>query len=316
MASPPKSNLFTFCLVLILLGINTLQADALVRPNTPNFSVPLDLKPSLANAPLDRAINYADHCHVQQNQVTTTAPCIYGDTHSKTTVVLFGDSHALAWFPALNALAKVRHWKLYSQTMSSCNPADMKMWNIKTKEMMINCPIWREGAIKRIIKADPMFILMAGTRGFQTENTDGSIASAEQMHQIWDDAIKRTIKRFDDALLTSIIISDVPITGPDPISCLKDNPKSSIACAFPVSKAIDQGWLDTERNVSTESGVPLIEPQSWVCPTSPCPAIIGKTLVYLDSGHMTATFSATLSKRLGAAIDSALDGLTSKVSKD
>lgn len=294
------------CLAITFLISNSAIGLTPLRPKTKDFAVPTNLTPSLAAAPTDRAVNYLDHCHVQQNQITTTAPCLYGDLNSKVIVVLFGDSHALAWAPALNALALKRHWKIYAQTMSSCNPADMPMWNIKTNEEMINCPIWREGAIKRIIKADPFLILMAGTRGFRTLNTDGNIASAEEMHKIWDAAIKRTITRFDKALLTSILISDIPITGDDPIGCLKAHLKSSIRCTFPVNKAIDDGWLETERQVSSDSGTPLIEPQLWVCPTDPCPVIIGNNLLYLDSGHMTATFSKTLANKLGVAIDKAL----------
>lgn len=306
MPSAKKPRVFISLIALIFLITNSAYASDFVRPKTLNFAVPKDLIPSLASASTDRAINYADHCHVQQNQITTTAPCLYGDLNSKVVVALFGDSHALAWAPALNALALKRHWKIYAQTMSSCNPADMPMWNIKTNDEMVNCPIWREGAIKRIIKADPFLVLMAGTRGFRTKKEDGTIASPEEMHVIWESGIKRTIERFDKALLTSVLISDVPMTRNDPIGCLLANPKNSLACAWPVSLAIDDGWLETERKVSKDSGTPLIEPQSWVCPSDPCPVIIGKNLVYLDSGHMTATFSRTLAAKLGSAIDKAL----------
>ena len=39
-------------------------------------------------------------------------PCIYGATTSHTSVVLFGDSHAAAWFPALDLISKQQHWRL------------------------------------------------------------------------------------------------------------------------------------------------------------------------------------------------------------
>jgi len=44
----------------------------------------------------------------------------------------------------------------------------------------------------------------------------------------------------------------------------------------------------------------------WVCPTDPCPVIIKDILVYFDPGHMTATFSASLSPKLDKAISKAL----------
>ena len=41
---------------------------------------------------------------------------------SKTTVVLFGDSHAMQWFPALNGLAKEHDWRLVGLTKAARPP--------------------------------------------------------------------------------------------------------------------------------------------------------------------------------------------------
>jgi peptidoglycan/LPS O-acetylase OafA/YrhL len=276
------------------------------RPTTIDRPVPKKLHPSLFNAKTDRSINYADHCHTQLNMTASTAPCLYGDLKSKTNIVLFGDSHALAWFPAVNKIAKLHRWKLYSQTMSSCGPADIPAWSPSTGSLMANCPIWRDGAIKKIIAVHPLFILVGGTRGFATLNSQGSVAGAPENHLIWETGMKRNIDKFKAAGIKVIMLSDVPVANGDPVVCLSSHPDSSIACANPVSKAIDTGWLNTERKVSKEEGITLIEPQMWVCPTDPCPVIIKDTLVYFDPGHMTATFSASLSPKLDVAIARAL----------
>ena len=42
---------------------------------------------------------YADGCHLNPPE-TEVPECVYGNPSSKTTVVLFGDSHAMQWFPA------------------------------------------------------------------------------------------------------------------------------------------------------------------------------------------------------------------------
>jgi peptidoglycan/LPS O-acetylase OafA/YrhL len=277
-----------------------------VRPATIDQPVPKNLKPSLFNAKSDRSINYADHCHTQLNMTASTAPCLYGDLKSKTNIVLFGDSHALAWFPAVNKLAKLHHWKLYSQTMSSCGPADIPAWSPSTSSLMQNCPIWRASAINKIIATHPLFILMGGTRGFETLNAQGSVASPPENHIIWEAGIKRNIEKFKAAGIKIILLSDVPVANGDPVVCLSSHPDSSLACANPVSKAIDTGWLATERKVATDEGIALIEAQRWVCPTDPCPVIIKDSLVYFDPGHMTATFSASLSPKLDFAIARAL----------
>ncbi len=276
------------------------------RSPTIDFPVPSNLSPSLFKAKQDKSITYADHCHTQLNRPASKALCIYGDRQSQKTVALFGDSHALAWFPALDALSKSEHWKLFSQTMSSCTPSDIPAWSASLGKLMENCPIWRKGAIKKIIEAKPLFILISGTRAIQTVDSAGAVASPARTTTIWEAGMKRNIDIFKAAGIKVILISDVPVARGDPVICLSAHPHSSLACANPVAQAIDTGWLQIERAVAKVEAITLIEPQLWVCPTYPCPAIINNILVYFDPGHMTATFSETLSGRLGLAIKKAL----------
>ena len=49
--------------------------------------------------------------------------CVYGDRGARTTVVLFGDSHAMQYFPALQRIAGRRHWRLVELTKAACPPA-------------------------------------------------------------------------------------------------------------------------------------------------------------------------------------------------
>lgn len=134
------------------------------RPDTAASAMPLNLEPELINAKNDRPLPYMDRCHTQQNLPTSTLPCIYGDTTSNTTSVLFGDSHALSWFPAMNIVAKKNGWKLLSLTMSACSPADIPAWNPSNNSVMKNCAIWRADSLKKITAARPLIVVVAGTR--------------------------------------------------------------------------------------------------------------------------------------------------------
>ena len=77
---------------------------------------------------------------------------------------------------------------------------------------------------------------------------------------------------------------------------------SALASATPVGKAIDEAWLAVKRQVVAQTGVGFVNPTAWVCASSPCPAVIGNLLVYQNAGHLTATFAAALTDRLGSAI--------------
>ena len=283
------------------------------RPATVNFPVPANLEPDLLNAGSNRPIPYGDRCHTQMNLKASTAPCLYGDTTSATTVVLFGDSHALAWFPAMNQVAKEMHWKLLSLTMSACSPADIPAFNRDTNSFMKNCPIWRAASIKRIIAVHPYLIVVTGTSGFETV-LHGKELRGDERNSVFRSGMNRTISQLKSGGGHVVMISDTPSLAQNPVVCLSAHPKSTLSCATPVSQAISSEWIVLETQIAKVNLIPLIKPQLWVCPTSPCPVVIGNILTYFDAGHMTATFSQALAGRLKSAIMDSL-GLKVNVAK-
>ena len=67
--------------------------------------------------------------------------------------------------------------------------------------------------------------------------------------------------------------------------------------------------MAVESAVASHNSIPIIRPQYWVCPTDPCPVVIGKILTYMDPGHMTATFSQALAGKLKLALANAIGNL-------
>ncbi|WP_409474085.1 hypothetical protein [Streptomyces sp. HC307] len=67
--------------------------------------MPRNLSPSLPDIKKQRSAVYRDSCHV--NYAATVSPaCAYGDRSSDKVVVLYGDSHATQWFPAVERLSR------------------------------------------------------------------------------------------------------------------------------------------------------------------------------------------------------------------
>lgn len=272
------------------------------RPDTVDSIVPANLEPELINAKNDRPLTYIDRCHTQQNLLPSTLPCIYGDTTSSTTIALFGDSHALSWFPAMNIVAKKNGWKLLSLTMSACSPADIPAWNPSNNSVMKNCAIWRADSLKRIAQAKPLIVVVAGTRGFATIDSKGRLLKGDARTALWRAGMKRTVDQLKLASKNVLYIGDAPQSLVDPPVCLSAHPKNALACSTPVAKAIQFDWISQETAMTSEEGISFIDPGLWICPTSPCPVILGNLLIYMDGGHLTATFSAALASRLRTAI--------------
>ena len=76
--------------------------------------------------------------------------------------------------------------------------------------------------------------------------------------------------------------------------CLAAHRANALACATPARQAIDLRWLAADRATAAAAGVRFIDPSAWVCPSDPCPPIIGHFLVYREQDHLTAKFAASL----------------------
>ena len=66
----------------------------------------------------------------------------------------------------------------------------------------------------------------------------------------------------------------------------------------PVATAIDAAWVAEEGSVARHAGAAFVDPTVWVCPTGPCPAVIGRYIVYRDTHHLATPFVAALASRL------------------
>lgn len=284
----------------------TSAASSSFRPATFDFPLPPDLDPTLLAAKNDRALSYFDGCHTQQNLKASTKPCIYGDLKSHKTVVLFGDSHALSWFPAINKAAKTHNWKLLSLTMSACSPANIPAYNPALGGVMKNCPIWRKATIARIVALHPYAVIIGSSRGFATVDASGKIVTGDGRSALFAVGMKNTIDKIKATTHHVILLQDTPSAGLDPLLCLSTHASSTLACATPLSKALSPSWQSLELGIAKDEAIPTIDPTLWVCPTDPCPVVIGNLLVFSDGGHLSATFSQALAKRMGNAIVAAL----------
>ena len=248
---------------------------------------------------------YRDGCHWAQPLSTR---CYYGNVRSKTTIVLFGDSHALAWFPAVERVAKDRGWRLINVTRSACPPAKLRSYSRATHEISRSCISWRERAIERIRALRPKVVLVTGSRGFIVADAYGRILSGRARTDAWKRGTAWTLARLVPRVGRAIILADTPNSRfASPALCLRSNPRHAIRCATTVSKAISYAWLNIEAAAARTGHAGFIDTEMWVCPTTPCPAVVSGRLVHRNRGHLTVSFPRTQWGRMKRAILRELD---------
>ena len=253
--------------------------------------------PREAETKENRPQMYADGCHLDAPE-TESPECVYGDPSSETTVVLFGDSHAMQWFPALNELAKDRDWRLVGLTKSACPPAEVHIYSGTLRREYRECDQWRERTLQRIVRDENPSLVVTSSLPTYRPRDDGKRLPREESTEALVEGYASTLKKLRGAGASVALIEDVPHPDKNIPQCVSRSLDRLERCATPRSKALGYPKVNARAAEGVE-GVSLIDPTSEVCLEKACPAVIGDALVYRNGAHLTATYVRTLTPWLG-----------------
>lgn len=223
---------------------------------------------------------YGDNCHSNYGE-TKSGDCTYGDINSKTTVVLYGDSHAAQWFPALEALANDRGFKLVSLTKSACPSVDVPRAD-QGAFKNVHCDKWRDDSIARIKKLRPAAVIMSS---FQYFNPPSGYPDE---YQWWKEGQIRLLDALRGSSKHLIYISDTPRPLRDIPNCL-------------ASRDVKSCNTTEKTPVKIINGFEKVDPTPWLC-TNYCPAIQDGYVVYRDASHISVAAALALKSQLEAAL--------------
>ncbi|MCX5972844.1 MAG: acyltransferase family protein [Chloroflexi bacterium] len=255
------------------------------------ITLPADLTPSLASARDDEERLRGDGC-LAFERVTTPPNCVYGVKGSAITIALVGDSHASHWFPAIEAIALERGWRLLTFVKVSCSFTTLVQRNLALKREYRECTAFNEATVARLNQIKPALTIIVNRRTFRPiqENITSALAGA---------ALGEMVARIPGA--TAILV-DTPDPGRDVPACLSKHPSDIRACLFTQDDADNREIGIAERVAADVAGARLIDLTANICTEWPCSPISGSVLIYRDEDHMTATFSRSLAAPLGVEI--------------
>lgn len=255
--------------------------------------LPSDVKPALSKARKDEERLMRDGCFTSLDG-TQPAECVYGKAAGKVVVALIGDSHASEWFPALDALANRHGWRLLPFVKASCPFVDMPVLQLVAKREYRECAVWRAAAIRAINNAHPDLVIVATAhRGVFPMAHDQANVKAEGA------AMARAIEMVKAPVA---VLVDNPRTDVDIPACLSSHATDIHQCAIPRSVAFPPEFGQLERIAATASGATLVDIISSICPSTPCPVVRNKMILYRDGHHLTATFVRSLANTFDDAL--------------
>lgn len=258
---------------------------------------PANLTPALTDVALDAPIIYADGCHAD-TLVVEPLDCTYGDLDADRTMVLFGDSHAAQWFPALEQMARDTGWRLVPLTKSGCPSAEVTIYNPTLERAYDECDAWRARALERIEAAPPDLVVVANLPRHTL--ADGTLFDDPTAIAAWRSGLDSTLSRIDATGAEIVMIGTLPRPGREVPTCVAENLDDVTACSIERSEAVDSVHDVTNTDLAAEHDAVYLDPADWVCGPDQCRVVIGRYLVYRDRTHLTTAYSAFLAPVLQA----------------
>ncbi len=247
-------------------------------------AVPDHLTPSLANA------NNNQKCY--QPGVGSTGVCV-GDPNGTTRIVIYGDSHAGQWIPALDSYAKQHQWHLADIAKSGCPSVHLPVWPDAAGNTA--CRDWRNDTEQQLRLDPPDLVIVSNYSHYGPSATQ------------WRVGLRKLITSLPPSSRV-MVLADTPLFPHRVPACLKDHLKNMGKCEVPRSIGLSVSHDKVESSVAKANGATFASMNPWVCPDQLCPVIVDHLLMWRDSNHLTVTYSRQLAPALGALVAAALRG--------
>jgi len=223
---------------------------------------------------------YDDGCHADYSQ-RKSGLCEYAKINSRKVMVLYGDSHAAQWFPALLEIANRSGYKLISLTKSACPSVDNQRRD-KGGFKMGRCEDWRKNTIARIHEIRPDVLIMSSYQYFAQP------PQFKDRSKWWDDGQRKLLQNVGKSSKELIYLTDTPHPNRDIPACLVNNPISKCNLTAPSEDLSIPGFK-------------VINPNPWLCSRS-CPAVKDGVVAYRDASHISVDMAIALIPRLTQAL--------------
>ena len=252
----------------------------------------------------------ADGCQLGMLDVTSPE-CRYGAANADSVIVLFGDSHAGQWFPALESIATSRGWSLVTLVKTGCPSVTVTTVNASLGRAYSECDTWRRSAIERIAASRATIVVVANARSYRVTagglvgRTDSTAFGIAQ----WRDGLAQTLASVRASGARVLVLQDTPRLPVHVPDCLMRHRGEADRCSGVAAAAIDTVVSAAERAVvRTIPGTTFASLNGSICAGSACPGARDGIIRFYDTNHLTVRYSASLAPDLERVLTHLLAG--------
>ena len=227
--------------------------------------------------------------------------CVFGDRTARRTIVLFGDSHAQMWLPAVSAAGVTLGYRVVLLYLGGCPFAWVTVWNPTAVGPFPAgyyhfCDAFRARAIRSIERLHPSLVLLSN----RTSLLDVSPTHYFDRAQ-WQRGVRTTVRMLRRHVRHVAVIGDVVYMERTLPQCLAAYPSTVQSCSTQNPNLAAHGHEAAERDAAKAAGARFINTLPWVC-TARCSPVIGPFLVYLNQAHLDVTYVTYLSRVMTSAV--------------
>ena len=227
-------------------------------------------------------------------------------------VVLLGDSHAIMLRPALEEIARRRHYSLYLPAIFGCSWHIGLVWAGSPPSEQQACIAAQKDWYERVLPAIKPDLVIVVQRAVDdsarpiTMAGDSSTPPDLNQAQLLEQTADRALAALAELDVPVAIIESIPVAGAgqDPLECLS-TAQLVDECRYVAS----QGKTPLETFYESRAGkqrVSVVNIDRAVCPYFPiCDPVIDDVVVKWDATHLTTAYTRLISGQIEAALDDA-----------
>jgi hypothetical protein len=255
--------------------------------------IPAGLTPPVGDLLSDENLYlFPSGCTPANDSQITSAICTMGVPSATRSIVVIGDSHAQMWMPTILDLAERDGWAVRPIVKSACTPYD---WTGEAGSSQ--CHAWYRWAVRQAQALRPDVALITGSYG-EASSSDGSDDSVKNALLALTASLKHSAKRV-------VLLGDDPGIQRQPVDCLLARGATMRSCtaAWPPDRFAVNADL---ASLAKAAGFGFVATAGWFCFNGRCPTVVGHTIAYRDTNHITKTYALELAAPFRSAFRRAI----------
>lgn len=227
--------------------------------------------------------------------------CSLGDKNADKTIVLFGDSHAAQWSPALADIALQQHWNVVTLLAAGCPAVDVSVF---LTHHFKQCDEWRRAALRQIEELRPDAVIASMTQNYVR---NGTLSNWANPYAAYEEGHRKLFARMATDGIPLILIRDTPTPSSDVPICLSRKAHNhwfrGLRCDSDWANAFDSAASRAQDHALRDArSARLVDLTDQFCDGMTCTAIRNGHIVYRDDSHITASYAKMLAPVLASRI--------------